>query len=114
MLTRKWMTNSFIGQVGDVTNHKQDFEKLHVLRSLNPLSLISSDRGNKKRRGGKWMIRNQDFVLFEGAKGNIEALGRNQEQNRQIIPSKWNTNEIPKKKVLVLLKIRMRAKRRDS
>ena len=25
------MTNSFIGQVGDVTNHKQDFEKLHVL-----------------------------------------------------------------------------------
>jgi len=24
------MTNSFIGQVGDVNNHKQDFEKLHV------------------------------------------------------------------------------------
>ena len=89
MFTRKWMTNSFIGQVGDVTNHKQDFEKLHVfLRSFNPLSLINSDWGNKKRRGGKWMIRNQDFVLFEGAKGNIEALGRNQERNRQIIPSK--------------------------
>ena len=65
-----WMTNSFIGQVGDVTNHKQDFEKLHVfLRSLKPLSLISSDWGNKKRRGGKWMIRNQDLFYLKEQRG---------------------------------------------
>ena len=48
------MTTSFIGQVGDVTNHKQDFEKLHVcfLRFL-PLSLGSVGGGRGEGQGAE-------------------------------------------------------------
>ena len=40
-----WMTNSFIGQVGDVTNHKQDFEKLHVFCEFFYLCLLAQWMG---------------------------------------------------------------------
>lgn len=79
------MTNSFIGQVGDVNNHKQDFEKLHVCFCVfKNRCLLAQLRGRKKGGAGKgqgwWRVeeRGQEEINMKKkkrARDFFEAIG---------------------------------------
>jgi len=77
------MTNSFIGQVGDVNNHKQDFEKLHVCFCVfKNRCLLAQLRGRKKGGAGKgqgwWRVeeRGQEEINMKKKKRARDFLKR--------------------------------------
>lgn len=81
------MTNSFIGQVGDVTNHKQDFESYTcVFAFFLPLSL-SSVEGNKEGAGDgeqSDMRSNQNLNWEEESKLiKLESIGKKWKRTKE-------------------------------
>jgi len=89
------MTNSFIGQVGDVNNHKQDFEKLHVCFCVfKNRCLLAQLRGGE---GGKWRGREKGRWLVGWMGGGQEGQEKNKHEEKKreheiFLRSDWKHN----------------------